>query len=211
MINLDQENRNTKGGYTLELYTQIKKYRTNMNLSQEQLAEKVYVTRQTISNWENNKSYPDIHSLLLLSSIFNISLDQLIKGDIKIMKQEINNAETEKFNKDSAIFTVLLLVGIIVPIPLIIYAELYGLAIVVILYAVMFFYASRVEKFKKKNDIITFKEIVSFTDGKRLDEIEKAVEVGKRPYQQVFLVIVTAAIALVVSMLMMWIFRHRIF
>lgn len=211
MINLDQENRNTKGGYTLELYTQIKKYRTNMNLSQEQLAEKVYVTRQTISNWENNKSYPDIHSLLLLSSIFNISLDQLIKGDIKIMKQEINNAENEKFNKDSAIFTVLLLVGIIAPIPLITYAELYGLAIVVILYAVIFFYASRVEKFKKKNDIITFKEIVSFTDGKRLDEIEKAVEVGKRPYQKVFLVIVTAAIALVVSMLMMWIFRHRIF
>ena len=37
-----------------------------MNLSQEELAEKIYVTRQTISNWENDKSYPDIHSLLLL-------------------------------------------------------------------------------------------------------------------------------------------------
>lgn len=63
----------------MELYKQIKRYRTDMNLSQEELAEKIYVTRQTISNWENDKSYPDIHSLLLLSSTFHISLDQLIK------------------------------------------------------------------------------------------------------------------------------------
>mgnify|MGYP005527732507 CR=1 FL=1 len=61
-----------------------------MNLSQEELAEKIYVTRQTISNWENDKSYPDIHSLLLLSSTFHISLDQLIKGDITTMKEEIS-------------------------------------------------------------------------------------------------------------------------
>ena len=49
-----------------------------MNLSQEELAEKIYVTRQTISNWENDKSYPDIHSLLLLSSTFHISLAELL-------------------------------------------------------------------------------------------------------------------------------------
>ena len=66
----------------MELNEQIKKYRTEMNLSQEELAEKIYVTRQSISNWENGKNYPDIHSLLLLSSLFGISLDQLVKGDI---------------------------------------------------------------------------------------------------------------------------------
>ena len=65
----------------MELNKQIKKYRTMMNLSQEELAEKVYVTRQTISNWETGKSYPDIHSLLLLSSLFNVYLDHLIKED----------------------------------------------------------------------------------------------------------------------------------
>ena len=52
--------------FTLE--TKIKELRASANLSQEELAEKVYVTRQTVSNWENGKSYPDIHSLLLLSS-----------------------------------------------------------------------------------------------------------------------------------------------
>lgn len=41
----------------MELSIQIKKYRTELHLSQEELAEKVYVTRQTISNWENEKSY----------------------------------------------------------------------------------------------------------------------------------------------------------
>ena len=49
----------------MELNEQIKKYRTEMNLSQEELAEKIYVTRQSVSNWENGKTYPDIHSLLL--------------------------------------------------------------------------------------------------------------------------------------------------
>lgn len=82
----------------MELSIQIKKYRTELHLSQEELAEKVYVTRQTISNWENEKSYPDIHSLLLLSSLFNVSLDQLIKGDIEKMKEIISEQEIKKFN-----------------------------------------------------------------------------------------------------------------
>lgn len=66
---------------------QIKKYRGSLKLSQEELAEKVYVSRQSISNWENGKNYPDIHSLLLLSTLFNVSLDQLIKGDVEMMEQ----------------------------------------------------------------------------------------------------------------------------
>ena len=44
----------------MELSKQIKKYRTETNLSQEELADKIYVSRQTISNWENEKNYPDI-------------------------------------------------------------------------------------------------------------------------------------------------------
>ena len=47
----------------MELNKQIKKYRTEANLSQEELADKIYVSRQTISNWENEKNYPDIKSL----------------------------------------------------------------------------------------------------------------------------------------------------
>ena len=86
-----------------EVIQQIKKYRASLSLSQEELAEKIFVTRQTISNWENARSYPDIHSLLLLSTLFQVSLDQLIKGDIEIMKEEINTAEIKKFNRSSLI------------------------------------------------------------------------------------------------------------
>ncbi|MDU2198472.1 MAG: helix-turn-helix transcriptional regulator, partial [Peptostreptococcaceae bacterium] len=66
----------------MEIGKQIKKYRTEMKFSQEELSEKIFVSRQTISNWENNKNYPDVKSLLLLSSLFNVSLDILIKGDL---------------------------------------------------------------------------------------------------------------------------------
>ena len=70
----------------MELSIQIKKYRTELHLSQEELAEKVYVTRQTISNWENEKSYPDLQILIAMSNQFDVSLDTLLKGDSKMVK-----------------------------------------------------------------------------------------------------------------------------
>ena len=57
-------------------------------MSQEALAEKVYVSRQTVSNWENDKSYPDVNSLVLLSEVFEISLDQLIKVEEEAERNE---------------------------------------------------------------------------------------------------------------------------
>ena len=73
----------------MELGKQIKMYRLENKLSQEELANRIYVSRQTISNWENDKSYPDINSLVLLSEVFKVSLDNLIKVDIEIMKDVI--------------------------------------------------------------------------------------------------------------------------
>lgn len=186
----------------MELNTQIKKYRTILNLSQEELADKVFVTRQTISNWENSKNYPDIHSLLLLSSLFNISLDQLIKGDIDIMKVEIKEAELQKFNHYGNILTALLALNIISFVPLAVFLNIYGLIISGILFVITFLFALKVEKYKKENNIQTFKEIVAFTEGRRLDEIERHQEYGKRPYQKFVLMLGSAFITLVVCILM---------
>ncbi|MCR8684106.1 helix-turn-helix transcriptional regulator [Campylobacter ureolyticus] len=61
----------------MELGNQIKYYRSEKELSQEELADRLYVSRQTISNWENNKNYPDINSIVLLSEVFEISIDNL--------------------------------------------------------------------------------------------------------------------------------------
>lgn len=195
----------------MELSSQIKKYRNALNLSQEELAEKIYVTRQTISNWENNKNYPDIHSLLLLSSLFNISLDQLIKGDIKIMKEEINKAGLQKFNRDGAIFTLLLVLLIVSSVPLIVFLGYFGWFILAILTAITMYYAIKLEKYKKNNDIQTFKEILSFTEGKRLDEIEKAQEFGKRPYQKILSAFACGLIAFTVASLFVWLLKSFIF
>ena len=69
-----------KGGNSnMELGSQIKKHRNDLSLSQDELAEKMYVSRQTISNWENDKSYPDVKSLLLLSEVFQTSMGVSIK------------------------------------------------------------------------------------------------------------------------------------
>ena len=102
----------------MELNEQIKKYRTEMNLSQEELAEKIYVTRQSVSNWENGKTYPDIHSLLLLGSLFGISLDQLVKGDIEIMKKEIKEAEIIKMKRYGRTYTLMLIATAVSAVPL---------------------------------------------------------------------------------------------
>ncbi|MGN1191174.1 MAG: DUF3955 domain-containing protein [Dorea sp.] len=98
---------------------QIKSIRKKENLTQEQFAIKLNVSRQAVSNWENNKNLPDIGMLILMSNVFQISLDQLIKGD-----DHMNNM-TEKVIKDgsetrrakynmisSAIGGVLLLIGV---------------------------------------------------------------------------------------------------
>lgn len=174
----------------MELSNQIKKYRKELSISQDQLAEKVYVTRQTISNWENDKSYPDVHSLVLLSEIFGTSIDNLIKGDIEIMKNEICAEDKKKFSSISNLYAVLLIASVIAPFPLLHFLKIPGIIIWVVLFAVTLAVAFRIEKYKKQFDIQTFKEIVAFYDGKPLDEIEKTKQKAVRTYQKVILGVV---------------------
>ena len=78
-------------GKRMELGSQIKRHRTERGLSQDDLAAKIYVSRQTVSSWENDKTYPDVESLLLLSVLFDVTVDELIKGDVEAMKEAISN------------------------------------------------------------------------------------------------------------------------
>lgn len=70
----------------MEIGKKLKEARLNKDLTQEVIAEKLNVSRQTISNWENEKSYPDIISVIELSNLYSISLDDLLKGDEKMME-----------------------------------------------------------------------------------------------------------------------------
>lgn len=186
----------------MEVGSQIKKYRGNLGISQEELAEKVYVSRQTVSNWETGKSYPDIHSVLLLSTVFNVSLDQLIKGDVEVMKQEIQKGEIEKLNQYGGIYTVCLILSVFSFVPLVKLMGWYGLIPWCALYGITFYFSVRVTKIKRDNQIRTYKEIVAFTEGKRLDEMERQQETGKRYYQAAAYFLASAAIAFLVVYLM---------
>lgn len=80
----------------MEIGRQIRMYRQRDQLSQEELAGKIYVSRQTISNWENNRSYPDIQNLMLLSVLFNVSLDELVNEDVDVMKKRNRQEKLEQ-------------------------------------------------------------------------------------------------------------------
>ena len=158
----------------MKLGKQIKKYRNVLDYSQEQLAEKTFVSRQTISNWETDKSYPDIQSLLLLSSIFDTSLDELVKGDLQIMKNEIqNDGSNRKLNLYSWIMVFSFLLTAVSMGPIILSDNLVLMFIPFLLLIPALYFSSRVEKLKKSSDLITYSEILAYIQGESVDELRK--------------------------------------
>ena len=65
----------------MDIGGKIKKSRTDAKITQEQAAQALGISRQTISNWENERSYPDIVSVLKMSDLYSVSLDYLLKGE----------------------------------------------------------------------------------------------------------------------------------
>ena len=190
----------------MEVKNQIRAYRSGLGMSQEELAEAVYVTRQTVSNWETGKSYPDIQSLLRLSALYGVSLDQLIKGDAEQMKEKINAEEIRAFNRLSNVFTLMMVLSLLAWAPLAYFLGWWGIALAAVLFAFTLWLAFRVEKEKKKYDVQSYKEIVAFLEGRRLDEISKAQEVANRPYQKVLLTLGSAILGALIAGLFLWLF-----
>lgn len=155
----------------MEIGSQIKRHRTEHGLSQDDLAAKIYVSRQTISSWENDKTYPDVESLLLLSVLFDVTVDELIKGDMEAMKEAIEN----DYRKMAALSwgglaiaivgAVLFIAGItrwdwgIVP------SAIIGLLVWGIGMAMLI----KVERIKKQNDLVTYRELVAYSKGEPID------------------------------------------
>lgn len=76
-----------RGRWYMELGEQLQKLREQKNMSREELAQEMNVSRQAVYKWENNKGYPDIENLIKLSDLYNITLDELIKGDHSFQKK----------------------------------------------------------------------------------------------------------------------------
>ena len=189
----------------MEVANQIKKYRTANGWSQETLAEKAYVSRQTVSNWENEKSYPDIHSLVLLGNIFNISLDELIKGDVEVMKKQISNNDVKSFTVWSWVLTGMMLAMVLSAVPLFRLGAV-GIAIWAAVTVLTLLVCIKVEKLKKRYDIQTYREISAFMEGKPLDEIAA----DRKKYttaRKVMFGIASGAVGVLVSALIMWLLK----
>lgn len=79
----------------MEIGERLKQARATSEMTQAQVAQELHVTRTTISNWENGRSYPDIASLLTLSNLYRLSLDTLIKEDVQMI-DDLKRKEQER-------------------------------------------------------------------------------------------------------------------
>ena len=147
-----------------------------MGLSQEQLAEKLYVSRQTISNWERDKTYPDVQSLLMLSILFDTSIDTLVKGDVTVMEEAVER-DRKRMGTRMLWLAVLMLALLAVAFALILSpafnwmegtwgagvaaaaAFLPAIAALVV--------ATVLERIKRENDLVTYREILAVRNADR--------------------------------------------
>ena len=94
----------------MEFGKQLKQRRKDLNLTQADVAEKLYVTRQTVSNWEVGKNYPDLNMLIKISDVYQVSIDSLLRGD-EDLKDYIDRGKASRaFNTVCAV--VLIIIGL---------------------------------------------------------------------------------------------------
>lgn len=86
----------------MQLGDHLKKLREERKMSQDDLAKAMNVSRQAVYKWESNKGYPDIENIRRLSEIYNVSIDELIKG--KHNERKTSTHENEEFSDDDAGF-----------------------------------------------------------------------------------------------------------
>lgn len=162
-------------GDIMDIGKRIREYRKIYNLSQEQLADKIFVSRQTVSNWENDKTYPDIQIIVSLSILFNVSLDELIREDLEEMKMKISN---NKANKRADIYSLIMIcstilaslsIGLVVGLP---ESKLIWI-VPIILFLPAVWSSFVLEKFKRNNDLKTYKEILAFSQNKDVEMLRE--------------------------------------
>ncbi|WP_414045291.1 helix-turn-helix domain-containing protein [Macrococcus equi] len=141
--------------------SQIRNYRKRMDFSQSDLADKIYVSSQTISNWENERSYPDLHNLIALSILFDVSLDELVKGDVVEMRNVIDKSSMHHYSWLMLVFMVL---GAISIGPALKYLGDGGLFVTFGLMFIGLYYALKIDKLKDKHNVKSYEEIVRFLD-----------------------------------------------
>lgn len=104
----------------------LKKIRLDNNLSQEEMAEKLFITRQAISRWETGKSLPDYATLLLISKEFKIKLDDLFNIDENI-NEEFVKTTIDNFNKMKKITKLKWIISLIIIVFIVLFSIIFTL------------------------------------------------------------------------------------
>ena len=140
--------------------------------------------------WENSKQKPDPFPVI-----------RVLGERDKQTVEQIQKEEVDKMNHYGKIYTIMLIVTVVSTVPLFMWLGLWAFIPWGIIWMISMYFASKIEKIKKDNDVQTYKEIVAFSEGKLLDDIHKQQEIGKRSYQKMLLVIGSALITLCVCIL----------
>lgn len=160
-------------GFSMELGAHIKEHRKEKGLSQDDLAEAIYVSRQTISNWETGRTYPDVQSLLLLSYVFDVTVDSLIKGDVEAMAEKMDQAvkEYRRVSTVAVVSAVLCMVLVFWGAMQLVWGDNVVLTVVLAAAALLSMLISmgRLETLKKQHDLATYREILAFSRGEQVD------------------------------------------
>ncbi len=77
----------------MDIGNQIRERRQRLGLSQDELAQKLYVSRVTVSHWETGRTLPDVQSMLLLANLFGTTIDELVRGDVDEMREMVEKNE----------------------------------------------------------------------------------------------------------------------
>lgn len=154
----------------MELARRIREHRERLGMSQGELAKAVFVTRNTISNWETDRTYPDVQSLLLLSNLFGTSIDALVREDSKVMRDSLA-AGVKRMNRLGVVMMVFglacvawVIVGI---------AMDWGLAPIVVPATALFIPASiaafLIDKMRHDNQLYAYQSVEAYLAGEDPD------------------------------------------
>ena len=154
-------------GRSLQVSLSIRHERERLGLSQEALAERIYVSRQTVSNWETGKTYPDIESLLLMAEVFDVSLDSLVKGDEVVMEETIER-DRKRMNRAGWLAVASFVIGVIgfgITLCLFLHEKIIvfcGFLWFLAFWAASLIAAWRIERLKRDNNLVTYGEVLAF-------------------------------------------------
>ncbi|APR07960.1 HTH-type transcriptional regulator ImmR [Lentilactobacillus parabuchneri] len=192
----------------MDIGNKIKTYRKIQNLSQEELARKVYVSRQTVSNWETNKRYPDIQNILLLSVLFDVSVDELIRGDLEAMKDKLSNKQV---NRAMSVYTLIMLIAAMIGAisigPVFYFEESTTVVFLpIICFAIMLLSSFKLERLKNRQDLKTFSEIVAYVAESEVETQRTKRVLGKDKIQKAIMMIAFAAAFILISLISIFLF-----